>query len=49
MVSPAWKQGEVAHAFDLTGPALVICDGDTPATLAGLIDGEGEIVLPEFS
>ena len=38
MVSPSWKQAEVGHAFSLTGPALVVCDGETPAVLDGLID-----------
>ena len=29
MISSAWKQAEVAHAVDLTGPVLAITDGDT--------------------
>ena len=33
MVSPAWKEGEVVHAFELTGPVLVVCDGSTPDVL----------------
>jgi long-chain acyl-CoA synthetase len=43
MVSPAWKRGEVAHAFDLTGPSLVVCDGSTSDTLAGVI-GEDRVL-----
>ncbi len=37
MVSPSWKPAEVAHALELTGPALVVCDGATPDTLDGLV------------
>ncbi len=29
MISPAWKATEIAHATDLTEPALLVCDGDT--------------------
>jgi acyl-CoA synthetase (AMP-forming)/AMP-acid ligase II len=45
MVSPSWKRAEAAHAFDLTAPALVVCDGTTPDTLAGLIAEERMIDL----
>ena len=37
MVSPAWKQTEVAHAFSLTSPGFVVCDGDTTTVLDGLV------------
>lgn len=37
MVSPSWKAAEVGHAFSLTEPSLVVCDGETPAVLDGLI------------
>jgi len=40
MVSPSWKQAEVGHAFSITEPALVVCDGDTPSVLDGLIDAD---------
>lgn len=40
MVSPAWKQTEVRHALDLTGPSLVVCDGTASEMLTGLIGGE---------
>lgn len=39
MVSPAWKQTEVRHAFELTRPSFAICDGETSA-LAGSIADE---------
>lgn len=29
MISPAWKETEIAHATELTEPVLLICDGDT--------------------
>jgi acyl-CoA synthetase (AMP-forming)/AMP-acid ligase II len=45
MVSPSWKAGEVGHAFTLTEPALVVCDGETPDVLAGLIDDDRVVHL----
>ena len=50
MVSSAWKEVEVAHAFDLTEPNLVVTDGDThlrlPAHMADRVlhlDDDGEV------
>ena len=45
MVSPSWKAAEVGHAFSLTTPSLVICDGDTPSVLDGLIAADRVIHL----
>ncbi|MDG2029093.1 MAG: AMP-binding protein [Acidimicrobiales bacterium] len=45
MVSPAWKQSEVAHAFSLTQPVLVVCDGETPEVLNDTIGADRIIHL----
>ncbi|MFT7609094.1 MAG: long-chain acyl-CoA synthetase [Candidatus Aldehydirespiratoraceae bacterium] len=45
MVSPSWKQAEVGHAFSLTSPALVVCDGETPDVLDGLIANDAIVHL----
>ncbi|MCB0996518.1 MAG: acyl--CoA ligase [Acidimicrobiales bacterium] len=37
MISPAWKPTEIAHAVGLTEPVLVVCDGDTPDRLSGIV------------
>lgn len=47
MVSPAWKQTEVRHAFELTRPSLVVCDGKASEMLAGLISGERVLHLDD--
>jgi len=47
MVSPAWKQTEVRHAFSLTDPSLVVCDGATPEVLDGLIAADRVVHLDE--
>ena len=38
MISPAWKEAEIAHAVGLTGPVAVVCDGDTDQRLAGIVE-----------
>lgn len=39
MISPAWKETEIAHATDVTEPALLICDGDTHERLGQRFTG----------
>ncbi len=39
MISPAWKETEIAHATDLTEPGLLICDGDTHERLGQRFTG----------
>lgn len=37
MVSPAWKQTEVAHALDLTDPVHAVADGDAAPLMADVL------------
>jgi len=45
MVSPAWKETEIAHAVALTGPRLVVCDGVTHERLTGLVADDAVVHL----
>jgi long-chain acyl-CoA synthetase len=45
MISPAWKETEIAHAIGLTAPALVLCDGDTDDRLTSIVAAEDVIHL----
>jgi acyl-CoA synthetase (AMP-forming)/AMP-acid ligase II len=38
LLSPAWKALEVAHALELTAPALAVADGDAASLLAERLD-----------
>jgi long-chain acyl-CoA synthetase len=42
LVSPAWKEREVAHAVELTAPVHALADGDAASVLAGVL-GEGNV------
>lgn len=42
LVSPAWKQAEVGHALDLTGPVHAVTDGEASSLLAGYL-GAGAV------
>jgi acyl-CoA synthetase (AMP-forming)/AMP-acid ligase II len=49
LLSPAWKALEVAHALDLTTPALAIADGDAASLLAEHLDEDRVIDLDAAS
>lgn len=47
MISPAWKETEIAHAVGLIDPALVVCDGDTRDRLGSIVSAADVIHIDE--
>ncbi len=47
MISPAWKEAEIAHAASLTTPSVAVCDGDTAIRLRGIMDPASVVHLDD--